>query len=96
MTEHCYRYVFADGVPVEEAEATLVLALLTCEALHGEAQVRLDAGHHFDAARRSCVLDAATPVGRDLNKLFVAFLQHEFGPDGFRVERVLPELAASA
>jgi len=29
-----------------------------------------------------------TPVGRDFNRLFLGFLQREFGPDSFRVERV--------
>ena len=28
------------------------------------------------------------PVGRDFNRLILGFLQREFGPDSFRVERV--------
>jgi hypothetical protein len=32
--------------------------------------------------------DAGTPVGRDFNRLFLGFLQREFGPESFRVERV--------
>lgn len=34
----------------------LVLALLTTESLHGEAQTRLDAAHYFDADQRACVI----------------------------------------
>jgi hypothetical protein len=83
-----YRYVFAEAIPAEEAEATLVLALLAAESLHGEAQVRLDGAHHFDPDRRACVLDAGTPAGRDLNRLFVGFLRREFGEESFTVERV--------
>jgi hypothetical protein len=82
-----YRYTLAPEVPEEEAEASLLLAILAAEALHGEAQVRLDAAHCFDGGRRACVIDAATPVGRDINRLFVGFLRREFGPHSFTVER---------
>jgi hypothetical protein len=96
MTDLCYRCVFAAHVPIEEVEASLVLALLATESLHGEAQVRLDAGHAFDAAQRSCLIPANTPVGRDLNRLFVGFLRREFDAEAFQVERCTPELTASA
>jgi hypothetical protein len=89
MSRAIYRYVFAEAIPTEEAEGTLVLAVLAAESLHGEAQVRLDGAHHFDPVRRACVLDAGTPVGRDLNRLFVGFLRREFGEESFTVERVL-------
>jgi hypothetical protein len=88
MTREIYRFTFGAAVPAEEIEATLVLALFGVESLHGEAQVRLDAAHVFDAAGRACVIDAGTAVGRDLNRLFVGFLRREFGADVFRVERV--------
>jgi hypothetical protein len=83
-----YRYQFAENVAVEVIEATLLRTLLTTEYLHGASSVRLDAAHYFDPAQRTCVIDAATPVGADINKLFVGSLQTEFGPDRFSVERV--------
>jgi hypothetical protein len=88
MTKELYRYSFAAGVALEEVEASLLLALLSAESLHGEAQVRLDAAHYLDPERRACVIDAGTAVGRDLNRLFVGFLRREFGGDAFRVTRV--------
>jgi hypothetical protein len=88
MTSNLYRYVFSAEVPVEEVEASLVLALFAVESLHGEAQTRLDARHWLDAERRACVVDAGTPVGRALNRLFVGFLRREFGEAAFRVERL--------
>lgn len=88
MTRSSYHYAFDPAVAIEEVEATLVLTLLAVESLHGESQVRLDAVHTFDAAGRSCVIDAGTPVGRDLNRLFAGFLAREFGHAAFRVERV--------
>lgn len=88
MTKELYRYGFQPHVPLEEVEASLLLALLATESLHGEAQVRLDASHYLEPDRRACVIDAGTPVGRDVNRLFVGFLRREFGEDAFTVERV--------
>ena len=96
MSTEIYRYDFEEVVPTEEIEASLLLAVWSCEALHGEAQVRLDAAHFLDVAERKCVIDANTPVGRDLNKLFVAFLRREYGEDAFHVRRVSKQPAAAA
>lgn len=89
MSRELYRYSFPSHVPIEEVEATLLLAILGTESLHGEAQTRLDAGHFLDRDRRACAIDAGTPVGRDVNRLFVGFLGREFGPESFRVERLV-------
>ena len=83
-----YRYQFASAVPVEVIEATLLRTLLTTEYLHGASSVRLDAAHYLDIEQKTCVVDATTPVGEDINKLFVGSLQTEFGPDRFTVERI--------
>jgi hypothetical protein len=96
MTENLYRYAFNGGVPPEEIEATLLLAVVATESLHGEVQVRLDAAHFLDLDRRACVIDAGTAVGRDLNRLFTGFAAREFGPDSFQVERAGAELATPA
>ena len=93
MPSDVFRYRLADAVPAADAEATLVLAILAVEALHGEAQTRLDVAHVFDPKLRTVVIDATTPVGRDFNRLFLGFLSREFGPGSFRVERV-PQLPA--
>lgn len=83
-----YRYHFGKGGPAVEAETTLLLSIFGVEALHGEARTRLDVRHAFDSRTRTVVIDAGTPVGLDLNKLFLGFLTREFGPGSFRVERV--------
>lgn len=88
MCPTAYRYRLVAPVPVEEFEASLVLAILAAESLHGEATVRLDAGYYFDPAKRACVIDAGTSVGRDVNKLFVKYACREFGEDAFTVERI--------
>jgi hypothetical protein len=88
MTKELYRYKFQPEVPLEEVEASLLLSIIATESLHGESQVRLDASHYLDREQRACVIDAGTPVGRDVNRLFVGFLRREFGEDAFEVERV--------
>src|SRR5262245_54287013 len=88
MKSEVYRYRFAAHVSSEQVEATLMLAVLGAEALHGESQVALDADHAWDADHRTCILDATTHVGRHINQLFIGFLRREFGDDAFSVERI--------
>jgi hypothetical protein len=88
MSRFIYRFSFSADVPIEEIEVTLVLAVLTVESLHGEAQTRLDASHAFDAEKRTCVIDSTTSVGKAMCRLFAGFLRREFGEDSFRVERL--------
>ncbi len=87
MTDPIYRYHFENVIPAEEVEATFVLSIFAIEALHGEAQTRLDAGHAFDGKKRVMVIAADTAVGRDLNRIFLKLITREFGPGSFRVER---------
>ncbi|MBC8356406.1 MAG: hypothetical protein H8E66_30880 [Planctomycetes bacterium] len=93
MTVDLYRYQFDETVSTEDVESALLLAVWGCEALHGETQTRLDAAHYFDPATLACVVDARTPVGRDLNRLFVGFISREIGMDAFTIERVPQEAA---
>jgi len=88
MSAEVYRYCFARSISFEEVKASFMLAIMATESLHGPAQVRLDAAHAIDAEKRLCVIDASTPVGRDINRLFVGFVSREFGEDAFRVERI--------
>jgi hypothetical protein len=83
-----YRYRFEPLVEMADIEASIVLAVFAAESLHGETQVRLDAAHFLDAERRALVIDAATPVGRDLNRLFAGFLRREYGEESFTVQRI--------
>jgi hypothetical protein len=101
MSKETYRYHFEPQIDIDEVEQSLLLAILSVEALHGETQTRLDAAHAFDAERRSCVIDAGTDVGRSLNRLFLGYVRREFGEDAFSVSRVetaapAPQLATSA
>lgn len=88
MAKTVYRYVFSEHVKAQEVEATLVLAELAVEALHGAARMKLDARHFFDEARRACAIDASNEIGEQLNRVFVHYLALEFGEGAVTVERV--------
>jgi hypothetical protein len=88
MASQVYRFKFNNQIPFESVEVTLLRAILAAEALHGETLVRLDAGHALDAAHHTCVIDASTRVGQNLNLLFTGFAGREFGQDAFQVRRL--------
>lgn len=95
MSAEVYRYCFDPSIAFEDVEASLLLAIMATESLHGEARTRLDAAHAVDAEKHTCVVDASTPVGRDLSRLLAGFLAREFGPDAFEVHRVDADSAPS-
>ena len=88
MNRELYRYNFNATVPLRDVEASLLLAVLATESLHGRALVRLDASFCLDTGKRSCVVDAATDVGRAIARIFTGFLTREFGEEAFKVERI--------
>ena len=88
MNREIYRYNFNAKVPLRDVEESLLLAVLATESLHGRALVRLDASFRLDAKKRSCVVDAATDVGRAIARIFTGFLTREFGEEAFKVERI--------
>jgi hypothetical protein len=88
MPRNQYCYTFKPDVPLQDVEITMLLALVAVESLHGEIQVRLDSDYRIDADRHACIVCVATPVGRDLNRVFAGFARREYGEDAFRVERL--------
>ncbi len=95
MAQELYRYNFDSKIPFGEVEESLLLAVLAAEGIHGRTRVRLDASFSLDRAKRSCVVDAATEVGRSIARIFTGFVSHEFGEEAFKVERLGNGLAAS-
>jgi hypothetical protein len=88
MRQRIYRYQFAGDVSMEDVEASIVIALLAAESLHGECDLQLAAPHYFDAKPRACVVDATTSVGQDFNRILLGFLRREFGTASFQVQAV--------
>ena len=88
MNQSIYRYNFDSKVQLKDVEDSLLLAVMAAESLHGRTMVRLDASFCLDPKKRSCVVDAATEIGRAIARIFTGFLSREFGEDAFKVERV--------
>jgi hypothetical protein len=88
MTPTIYRYRFDRRVPLQGVEESLLLAVLAAEGLHGAACVDMDAATCLDRGR--CAVDATTPAGRDIARIFTCFLIHEFGRDAFAVSAIKP------
>lgn len=88
MSNQVIRYTFSKHIPLEEVEASLLLAVMACEGLHGPIDAMLDAQYFLDKSKRECVLDASTQIGRDFARLFNGFLNREFAADEYGVELV--------
>ena len=88
VTRTLYRYSFGPPVDLAEVEDSLLLAVCAAEGVHGQAQVRMDGAFLLEEATRACVVDATTPVGETIARIFTRFLAREFGEDAFTVERV--------
>lgn len=96
METEAYRYCFEASLDINEVRATVMLAVLATESLHGESRVQLESRHVFSLKERECQIEAAGEIGRDLNRLLVGFLRREFGETGFQVERIDTEVAPAA
>ena len=94
MITEGYRFRFAEGVRLRDAEDTLLLALLAAEGIYGEARVRMDAAYAVDAPLQVIVIDCATQVGQDVCGIFTSFITKEFGPGAFCVRRLGQEAQA--
>ncbi len=88
MVSQVYRYELSDDVPMEDVEATIVIALASLESLHGDVEVQLAAPYYLDVGQRTCIVDASAPIGRDFARLLAGLLRREFGPTAYRVQRV--------
>lgn len=87
MPREAYRYNFNQSVSFADALATLDLAVIAVQSLHGESRARMDARFTSDESRRALVIDASTPIGQALNQVFVGYAHREFGEGSFSVTR---------
>lgn len=83
-----HRFQFSPQIPFPDAEASLLLARWGTESLHGPTRARLEARCRTDEDLRIVELDASSEVGRDMSRLFLGFLEHEFPASQYRVEVV--------
>jgi hypothetical protein len=93
MSQPTVTFSFASDVPMSEVEATLRLAVLAVESLHGADRVHLELRVRVERAARRFVIDTSTEVGRSLSVIFSGYSRREFGPGSVAVEHGLHQLA---
>jgi hypothetical protein len=85
MDRSTVKFAFNDSVSMPEVEATLRLALLAAESLHGEDRLRLETRTKIDRARHACLVDTTTEVGRTLAAIFGGYVRREFGEEAVQI-----------
>lgn len=87
MSHSMVKFAFKDSVSMPEVEATLRLALLAVQSLHGEDRLRLEAHVQVNHTRHLCLIDTAPEVGQTLAVIFAGYVRREFGEDAVLIER---------
>jgi hypothetical protein len=95
MSKTVYRFQFEPEVPIEEAETSLIMAIIAAEALHGQPAVRLSMRYLFGEEKRVCVIDGDNDVARQVVMIFTQFLIHQFGEDAFQITQPARERSAA-
>lgn len=81
MRSAIIKFCFDKRVDMGDVDATLRLALIAVESLHGEDRVRLEARKRLDQRAREVLIDSSTAVGRDLAAIFGGYVRREFEND---------------
>ena len=88
MNATTVKFTFDRTVSMPDVEATLRLAILACESLHGEDRVRLETRIRTARAKRVVEIDNASDAGQTLALVFGGYVRREFGDDAVQVERL--------
>ena len=97
MNQETYKYRFdPETVPAQDMEDTFMLALMAVESLHSRPRVRMEVGFVIDKTNRICIINAITPVGQDLARIFTGFATREYGERAVHIERIAPSGCACA
>lgn len=95
MTSRNTTFTFSAAVDLSEVEATLRLAILAVESLHGSVRVQLELDVHIDRAGRCVAVCTDTEVGRCLAVIFGGYVRREFGEDIVSVTAIPSRPAAA-
>jgi len=87
MSGTIYRYDFSDSVEMGRVEDSLLISVISAEALHGRAQVNLDADFQLNEEGRFCEVEAGSEVGRDIARILTGLLTVELSESAFTVAR---------
>lgn len=85
MIRTVYKFTFDANVPMDGITKLLALSTISVESIHGESAMMLDGGFLMNIRRRTCLIDAESPTGNDLARVFTGFLNLQ-AEGRFRVE----------
>jgi len=88
MSRHIYQYSFDSSISLDDVDDLLTLAIVSSEAIHGSARLRLDGRYWLDKSSRTLRIDGTGELGKSLNQIFTNHLRHDFGEDAFTVKRI--------
>lgn len=87
MCDRYIRFDFDDDIPTASIEETLDRSLTAAESLYGATAARIEVSYALNPENRACVIDAGTPCGSVLTKVFTALVSREFGDGCFSLSR---------
>lgn len=76
---------FKPHVAMSDVAQTLDLSRIAAESLFGSERVELEAPTSVDAEQHTVLVESATPAGRALAVLFLAYAKREFGPGAIEI-----------
>ena len=83
-----YRFTFPEGTERALIEAQLAMAISSAEFAYGEPAVKLSARYYIAEDKPLCLLEASSPVGEHIVKVFTGFMTRGLGEESFCVERI--------
>lgn len=87
MAEFECEFRFGQGVPLQEAEDSVRLALLAAVGLYGEERVKHDVEYMITPLKAMITISGTVPVAESVADMTEAFLTNEFGAEAFTVTR---------
>jgi hypothetical protein len=85
-------FKFDPAVAMGEVEATLRLATVAAEGLHGEERIRQEVRTRIEPRPRACIIDTTADSGRTLAAIFGEYVRREFGDQAVEVSQFVTEV----
>lgn len=85
MTRTIYSYRFDNRIAMSDIEDALSLAVIAAESLHSRVEFRMEAYMRLDVKAHRCIIDAESPIGLDIARIFTGYLIALFGDTAFEV-----------
>ena len=86
MESRVYTVQFLDAEEFRSAHELTAQARLAATGLHSESDLRIEAQSWHDEKLRRVLIDATSPAGMSVLRILSALLDHEIGPDRYRVD----------